>query len=385
MKTIKICGITTRPGTAKIMVPMLTYVSDYGYNGYIICQPCDDFSDNKIAPLTYIPVEMNRGAVNPIEVLKCTYRLFKIFRRERFDVIQYASSNASLYAAMAGFLARTPVRIFCQWGMPYPDYVGWKHKFFKFLERFTCMLSTNVQPDSLLNQKLAIREGLFPDWKGNVLGKGSAQGVNMSRFNIEKKAEWRKEIHTQYGIGESTKVFCFVGRIVPQKGVNELLEAFMRLDKSDTFLFVVGAPDEIDSLNQSLLAKARSMNNVVFTGGVSNPEKYHASADYFVIPSYREGFPNTILEAGALGIPSIVTRINGMINLIEDRKTGFVCDVKSADSLYAAMLMAYALGKDEYKQLSENVYAKVKNNFDSEYVKKFFLEDRNRLTVHLRK
>lgn len=103
------------------------------------------------------------------------------------------------------------------------------------------------------------------------------------------------------------------------------------------------------------------------------------------IPSYREGFPNTILEAGALGIPSIVTRINGMIDLIEDRKTGFVCDVKSADSLYAAMLMAYALGKDEYKQLSENVYAKVKNNFDSEYVKKFFLEDRNRLTVHLRK
>ena len=198
-------------------------------------------------------------------------------------------------------------------------------------------------------KKLAIREGLFPDWKGNVLGKGSAQGVNMSRFNIEKKAEWRKEIHTQYGIGESTKVFCFVGRIVPQKGVNELLEAFMRL------------------------------------GGVSNPEKYHASADYFVIPSYREGFPNTILEAGALGIPSIVTRINGMIDLIEDRKTGFVCDVKSADSLYAAMLMAYALGKDEYKQLSENVYAKVKNNFDSEYVKKFFLEDRNRLTVHLRK
>ena len=263
--------------------------------------------------------------------------------------------------------------------MPYPDYTGWKYHFFKFMEKFTCLLSTNVQPDSLLNQDLAIKEGLFPAYKGHVLGKGSAQGVDLSRFNIKKKEEWRNKIRKNFSIDDSIKVFCFIGRIVPQKGVNELLEAFIRLDKRDSFLFIVGAPDEIESLNTFWLKKAKSMNNIVFTGAVNNPEMFHASADYLVLPSYREGFPNTILEAGALGVPSIVTRINGMIDLIVEGETGFICDVKSVGSLYMSMLKAYSTNINDYKRLSNNVYSAVKNSFDSESMKELFLDDRNKL------
>ncbi len=376
---IRICGITTRPGTAKIMVPTLSYVAERGYDSYLICQPCNDFEGNTIGPITFIPVEMGRGAVSPIEVIKCTYRLFKVFKKQKFDIVQYASSNAGLYASIAAWLARVPVRIFCQWGVPYTDYTGMKMKFFKFMEYFTCLLSTSVQPDSHLNRDWAIKEGLFKPEKGFVLGKGSAQGVSLKRFDIAKKEDWRMEIRRQYTIPETVKVFCFVGRIVPQKGVNELLEAFLRMNRNDTYLFVLGAPDEIDLLDQSLLAKVKEQKNIVFTGSVADPERYLAASDFFVLPSYREGFPNTILEAGALGVPSIVTRINGMIDLIKDNETGYVCEIKSVPALYECMLRALSLNADEYRIMSQNVYTTVKNDFDAEYIKECFLQDRQSL------
>lgn len=379
MNKIKICGITTRPGTAKIMVPTLSYVAERGYDSYLICQPCDNFSNSAIAPITYIPVEMGRGAVSPIEVIKCTYRLYKIFKKQRFDIVQYASSNAGLYASIAAWMAHVPVRIFCQWGVPYTDYTGFKLKFFKFMEYFTCLLSTSVQPDSHLNREWAIREGLFKPNKGVVLGKGSAQGVSLQRFDIKKKARWREEIRKQFQISEDVKVFSFVGRIVPQKGVNELMEAFLKINRKDTFLFILGAPDEIDSLDQDLLKKVKAMNNVVFIGSVSDPERYVAASEYFVLPSYREGFPNTILEAGALGIPSIVTKINGMIDLIVDGKTGFVCEIKSTETLFDSMNKALSQTSDEYKTMSDNVYTTVKNDFDAEYIKECFYQNRQEL------
>lgn len=379
MKRIKICGITTRPGTAKVMVPTLTYVAEKGYDSYLVCQPCNNFDNGVIDPITYIPVEMGRGAVSPIEVIKCTYRLYKLFKKHDFDIVQYASSNAGLYASVAAWMARVPVRIFCQWGVPYTDYTGLKQKFFKFMEYFTCLLSTSIQPDSHLNKEWAIKEGLFKPVKGYVLGKGSAQGVSLKRFDISKKAGWYNEIRTKYRILEGDKVFSFVGRIVPQKGINELLEAFFLIDRKDTFLFILGAPDELDSLNQELVDKAQKADNIAFTGSVPDPERYVAASDFFVIPSYREGFPNTILEAGALGVPSIVTRINGMIDLIQDGYTGFVCEIKSVDTLYQSMSRALSLSDEEYRVMSNNVHTTVKSDFDAEYIKECFYQNRQEL------
>lgn len=376
---IKICGITTRPGTARVMFNNLRYANNNGYECAIICQPSEQLSKGEIDFGRYIPVDMNRGNVSPLEVIKSTYRLYTIFKKEKFDIIQFASSNAGLYASIAGWLARVPVRIFCQWGIPYTDYRGIKRQFFKFMEKTTCKLSTSVQPDSYTNLEFAINEGLYNRDKAIVLGKGSAQGVSLSRFDINKKEEWRLMIRNKYGIDNNCKVFCFVGRIVPQKGVNELLDAFFHIHRDNIKLFIVGAPDEIELLNQDLLEKAKKMSDIIFTGEVTNPEYYHAAADFFVLPSYREGFPNTILEAGALGIPSIITRINGMTDLIDDSETGFVCDVQSAKSLYYSMKHAIEMSEKEYSDMSYNIYTKVKKYFDSEFIKCEFLKNRNSL------
>lgn len=378
-ETIKICGITTRPETARVMLSSFYYVSGFNYEPFIICQPSESFSRGLGPEIKYIPVKMNRGAVNILEVIKSISALCRIFRKERFTVVQYASSNAGLYAAVAGWLTKVPVRIFCQWGIPYTDYSGMKRLFFKFMEKLTCTLSTSVQPDSLLNLEWAIKEGLYPRKKGHVLGKGSAQGVNLSRFAIGKKDAWRLSIRNQFGIPDSATVFCFMGRIVPQKGVNELLGAFLKLNKKDAYLLIVGSPDEVDLLDQKLLNEAKLTNYIIFTGGVSDPERFHGGADFFVLPSYREGFPNTILEAGALGIPSIVTNINGMIDLVKDGQTGFICELYSTDSLYSAMNRAYEMSADEYKRMSEQVFDVVKNDFDSNYVNRCFKRNRDEL------
>ena len=138
-------------------------------------------------------------------------------------------------------------------------------------------------------------------------------------------------------------------------------------------------------MNQELVEKAQKADNIVFTGSVPDPERYVAASDFFVIPSYREGFPNTILEAGALGVPSIVTRINGMIDLIQDGHTGFVCEIKSVDTLYQSMSRALSLSEEEYRAMSDNVHTTVKNDFDAEYIKECFYQNRQELVNKSRK
>lgn len=373
---IKICGITTRLGTAKVMFGNLKYSSERGFNCSVICQSFDGISQKDIEWGTLLPVPMNRGNVSPLEIIKVTYKLYKIFKREKYDIIQYASSNAGLYASIAGLLAKVPTRIFCQWGIPYVEYCGFKRWFFKAIERLTCSLSTSVQPDSLSNYEYAVSEGLYKREKGYVLGIGSAQGVDLKKFNINQKDLWREKIRSIYSIPEGALTFCFMGRIVPQKGINELLEAFIELNNDKVYLFVVGAPDEIGLLNQDILTIAKSKRNIIFTGAVANPEQFHASADFFVLPSYREGFPNTILEAGALAVPSIVTDINGMNDLVEDGVNGFLCKVKSKEDLFQCLKTALNMGHDEYLQMSGNIYNKVKKHFDSEYIKDEFVKNR---------
>lgn len=378
-KKLKICGITTRPETASVMFNNLKHASENGYECFIICQPCNTYQNNGIVWAKYIPLKMNRGNVSPLEVIKVTWKLRKIFKREQFDIVIYASSNAGLYAAVAGKLAKIPIRIFCQWGLPYVDLIGIKRKVYRFIEYLTCYFSTFILPDSISNLKFAISDKLYAKEKGHVLGMGSAQGVNLSRFDIKKKQIWKEDVRSQYGISHYAKVMCFVGRIVPQKGVNELLDAFMRINHENTYLIVVGAPDEIENLDQKIFNDAKKSPKVIFTGPVADPERYHAAADFFILPSYREGFPNTILEAGALGIPSIVTNINGMTDLVEDGKSGFLCDVKSTNSVYDSILKALSLNDNQYRIMSNNIYNKVKNNFDSNYIKQDFLNTINRI------
>lgn len=380
-KKYKIAGVATRAqGIKWFMLDNLRYASENGFDASVICEPTDMFKEEDMSGIKYISVPMQRGNVSPIEVLKCTWHLYRIFRNEKYDVVQFTSSNAGLYASIASWMARVPVRIFCQWGISYKeDYTGFKQWFFKMIEKVTCMCATDVQPDSFANLKFAMEEGLYTEKKGSVIHKGSANGVDMQKFDISHKSEWRKEVREKYGISEEVTLFGYVGRIVPEKGINELFTAFTQIADKNARLIIVGPNYNVEGLDQSIYKAALANERIVFTGPVSNPAKYYAAMDFLCLPSYREGFGSVVLEAASLGIPTICSNIKGPTDFIRDGENGLLCEVKSSESLLHVMQKALNLSQEQYLSISGTAYNDVKRDFDAQIFRKYYLEDRLRL------
>lgn len=377
----RICGIITKAfGIKAFMLDNLRYVSENGpFDSYFICERTDEFTADELRSLTYLPIDMSRGNVSPMEVVRCTYRLYKIFRRYKFDIIQFASSNAGLYASIAGWLARIPIRIYCQWGISYTDYTGFRQWVYKLISKMTCLFATHVQPDSFANLKFAISEGLYKAEKGSVIGKGSATGVDMTRYDLSKVDEWRSAIRSQYNIPADSKVFGFVGRLVPEKGINELFEAFLDIADPDVRLLMVGPNYETDRLDQSLWKRAHHDARIIFCGSQPNTAPYYSAMDFLVLPSYREGFGSVVLEAGALKVPTICSDIKGPTDYVKDMTTGLLCEPMSAKSLHNVMSRALKMTPAEYDSLATNAYRVVKRDYDAAVFREFYLSNRMKL------
>ena len=377
----KICGISTLQGTIKsFMLSNLQYVTDYGYESYCISSPGDRLQQEDLEKVKYIPIkEMKWGIMSPVSFYKCVRRLYKTFKEEQFDIIQYATSNAALCASIAGWLAKVPVRIDLQWGISYPIYKGWKRWLFYWSTKIVCRLSTSVQPDSRGNLDFSIKEKLYPASKGMVLYNGSACGVDLEKFNIKNRDEWRSHLFQEYHLEDYKIIYGFVGRVVVEKGINELLQAFLDLDCPDACLIMVGPLNDVQRLNQNLYQKAQSAGNIVFVGQVDNTAQYYAAFDFMMLPSYQEGFGMTILEAAGVGTPSIISNIKGPTELIKDGINGFVCEPRSAESLQMVMKKAYDMSAESYRVLADNAYNIAVRDFDSKTFKRLFLENRNAL------
>lgn len=363
-------------GIRAFMLDNLKYLANSKmFESTIICEN-NNFSEEELQGLKYIPIEMNRGNVSIIEVLRCIWKMYRIFRKEKFDIIQFATSNAGLYASIAGFLAHVPVRIYCQWGISYTDYSGIAKWFYKFAEKITCLGATNIQPDSHANFKFAVEEKLYPIQKGNVILYGSANGVDMQKFDIEKKHRWRDNIRKELSIPSEKRVFGFVGRLVPEKGINELLDAFMKVANSDEVLIIVGPEYEKERLNQELFNKAKNDERIIFVGEKRETAPYYSAMDFLVLPSYREGFGSVVLEAGSLKIPVICSNIKGPTDLVKDGYNGIICQVKSTESLVSAFGRAKKMSAEEISAMGENAYREIKNKFDANVFRQHYLEDR---------
>lgn len=382
----KICGVATKAfGVKWFMLDNLKYAREHGFEPYIVCEKTDIFSEEELKGIKYIPLDMQRGYVSPLEVIKSVKRLYKILRREKIDIVQYNSSNASLNCCIAAWLAHVPVRVYCQWGMSYSTYTGFKRFFYRTIEKFVCLFSTDVQPDSFANLEYAKKDKLYNPKKGYVIGKGSANGVDMDKFDIGCKEPWREEIREKHSIDKRSLVFGFVGRLVPDKGVNELFSAFLKLNNPRCKLVVVGPYYEVEKLDQEVYKQAQNNPNVVFVGNVPNPAKYYASMDYLVLPSYREGFGSVVIEAAAMGVPTICSRIKGPTDFVKDNVNGFICEVKSVDSLYDTMKKACTLGQEEYEHISQRAFSDVAKDFEAKVFRKLFVENRKELYLKRKK
>ncbi len=281
-----------------------------------------------------IGVPMERRMA-PLKDLKSLFQLIRVFRREKPYIIHSMTPKAGLLCMMAAWWTRVPRRVHTFTGLVWPTANGFTRKVLMFTDWLTCSFATHVIPEG---------QGVMNDLQTHitrkpmkVLGYGNVRGVNMdywSRENINA------ELYSQ--IRDNQKfTFLFVGRIVRDKGINELVEAFMRARaKHDVRLILVGNyEDSLDPISDEARKHLHECPDIQYAGRQSGKDliTYYAASDCFAFPSYREGFPNTVLEAGALGLPSIVTDINGSREIIEDGKNGIIIPSKDVDSLEKAM------------------------------------------------
>lgn len=373
----KICFITTISLTLKAFVlKTAEYIHENtDWDISFICSTDDEFEQMLPKYIHYYPIPMERGI--SVSGIKAMFEMKKIFKREKFDLIQYSTPNASLYASLAGFLAGIPVRLYCQWGMAFVGFTGLKRKIFKAEEKLVCRLSTWIEPDSYSNLNFAHEQGLYPQSKGSVIWNGCACGVDLEKFNITKKSQYRTTIREKYKIPSDAFVFGFVGRVTRDKGVNELLEAFKELNDS-CYLIMVG-PNEVDTtINQDLYGWSVKSNRVIYTGFTNFVEQYLAAMDCYILPSYREGFGMGVVEAEAMGLPVIVSDIPGPVDAMENQRTGVVVPAKDEQALYSAMcwIIEHPAIAQQYSQAGVDY---VQERFEQNKLQKYILEDRIRL------
>ena len=376
----KICFITTIPLTLKsFVINTAIYIhQNTDWDISFICSYDADFARDLPDYIHYFPVTMKRGI--SFSGIKSIIEMFKIFKRENFDLIQYSTPNASLYAAISGKVAGVPVRLYCQWGMAFIGFHGLKRKIFEIEEKFVCSLSTWIEPDSSSNLTFAHEIGLYPKYKGAVIWNGSACGVDLKKFNIAYKEKYRIAIRSRLNIPLNAFVFGFVGRITRDKGINELLEAFRRISSRNCYIYLlmVGPNETGENVNSELYQWSKNSSQIRYIGYTSVVEQYLAAMDTYILPSYREGFGMSVIEAEAMGVPVIVTDIPGPIDAMKDQKTGIIVKKADIDSLENAMDVLY-VNSEKAKKMGQNGYIFAMTEFNQEQLFQYILEDRKRL------
>ncbi len=348
----KICIVTTVSSSIDNWIrPFLPLYHAEGFEVSIVTNMTTEYKTAFKKDFPYVhafSVNMPRGA-DPVGTLRSIPALYRIFRNGKFDLLQYSTPNASFYSAIAGFFARVPVRLYCQWGMVFVSCEGLKRTVFRTIEKITCRLSTNVQPDSFGNLRFCREQGFYDEKKSEVIWNGSAKGVDLEKFDILKKAQWRSEIRSQYGIAADETVLCFVGRLGRDKGCNELFEAFKKITdtREDVKLLFVGPIEKEETIDD--IGYFRAEDKIVKTGRVPDVERYLAASDVFILPSYREGFGMSVVEAEAMGVPVVVTDIPGPTDAMKRDETGIVIPLKDADAIAAAALRLIEDGEKREK------------------------------------
>lgn len=376
----KICFVTTIYMTYKAFLKQLShYLYETGeYDISLICADEPEAHEDVPKFVHYIPVRMERGV--SLSMFESIKQIQAVLERKKFDIVQYSTPNAAFYTSIAAKRAKVPVRLYCQWGIRYMGFEGWKRALFKALEKKTCDNSTFIEVESDNIRNFSLKEKLYTPERSCVIWNGSASGVDLTKFNVSRKAQWKKEIREQYNIKDDDIVFSFAARLTADKGINELLEAFLNLSEkyNNIKLLVMGGMDDSGSLKSDLFAKAEKSESIVFTGSVPDVERYYAASDVFVAPSYREGFGLVVIEAESMALPAIVSDVPGQIDAIVPDETGLACTVKSASSLQEQMEKMIA-DASLRESLGANAQRYVEDNFEQNKLFGYLKQHRDEL------
>jgi len=338
----KIIRITTVPISLKnLLKGQLKFMSTY-YNIIGISSPGDEISDiEKDEGIPVIEIEMTR-TISPVKDLKSLFQLYKTLKRENPFIVHTHTPKAGTLGMIAAKLAGVPNRLHTIAGMPLLEARGAKRLLLDTVEKITYACATKIYPNSFGLKDIIVNNKYTNPSKLKVIGNGSSNGIDVDYFSIfnfkQNDISSLKEI---LYIQNSDIVFTFVGRLVADKGINELISAFKKLSskfKTIKLLLVGTFESELDPLLDVTLNEIENNGNIISVGWQSDVRLYFAISDVLAFPSYREGFPNVVMQAGAMNLPSIVTDINGCNEIIKNEVNGIIIPPKNETKLYDAML-----------------------------------------------
>ncbi len=284
-----------------------------------------------------IAVLMERH-ISLLRDLKSLIMLIRVFVNEKPTMVHSMTPKAGMLCMIAAWITRVPVRVHTFTGLVFPTAVGMKRRLLMATDWLTCACATHIIPEGEGVKKDLLNHGITKK-PLKVLGYGNVRGVDMEFYSRRPEV---MEIVSQKDLESGTFTFLFVGRIVRDKGINELCQAMDKLSGiASVKLILVGTfEDSLDPISEQSRGMIEKSSYIEFVGPKHGDEllAYYAAADCFVFPSYREGFPNTVLEAGAMGLPSIVTDINGSREIIIQGENGVIIPSQDTNALFDAML-----------------------------------------------
>jgi len=343
-KPTKLCIVATVPmSIISFYGEQIDFLTDRGFEVTVITSPDREFDGRISRKARLVLIPMTR-TISPWRDLVAFIKVFSCIRKGSFDIVQYSSVKAALLGSLSSWLCRVPVRLYLMWGLYFTGRYGLKREFLKYFDKMVCFFSTAVSPDSNGNMQVAVEEKLCPSSKLSVVGNGSANGIDLSRFDPQRLKEEGRIIRESLLIPPSAVVVGFVGRLCRDKGINELVRAFVDLSEQhpDLYLLLVG-PQEADEneYDPHDAATLAGHERIISVGYKDRPEEYLSAMDIFVLPSYREGFGIVNIEASAMELPVISTDIPGPRDSVLDGHTGILVPAKSVDPLREAIKTLY--------------------------------------------
>lgn len=368
----KIIRMTTIPRSMrKLLQGQLKFMSGHGYEMVALSSDDECFEDmlHEQGDIRGVRINMERHT-SPWKDLKALIKIYKVFRKERPFIVHTHTPKAGLLGMLAAKTARVPHRLHTTAGLPLLVYSGIYRKVLNTMEWLTNACATQVFPNSYNMMKIMDELHLCNPQKMQVIGNGSSNGVDTRHFSVAQTiadtGKTREDIRRELVIKDNDFVFVFVGRVVKDKGVNELVDAFRRIlsHHLNCKLIIVGPYElNLDPIALENVDFIKNDRSVFFMGWQDDVRPFMMAADVLVFPSYREGFPNVVMQAGAIGLPSIVTDINGCNEIIIDGKNGRIIPPKNEDALFN-MMEWFLNNPEDVRRMANNAREMIVSRYD---------------------
>jgi glycosyltransferase involved in cell wall biosynthesis len=333
--------ITTVPiSLEKLLEGQLAYMSNYFEVIAISAEKerLENYGEKE--KVRVFPLELTRK-ITPIKDIAAVFKLYRFLKKEKPSIVHTHTPKAGIVGMTASWFAGVPNRLHTVAGLPLMEATGLKRQVLNFVEKLTYRFATKVYPNSIGLYDFIITKRFTKPSKLSIIGNGSSNGIDTDFFNPIRFSEIDNiSLRDKWKIPKDNFLFIFVGRLVKDKGINELIAAFSMLSelKNNISLLLVGPfENDLDPLLPETLINIEKNPDIYSVGYQNDVRPYFATADALVFPSYREGFPNVVMQAGAMGLPSIVTDINGCNEIIDHHVNGLIVAPKNEEELKAAM------------------------------------------------